>query len=67
MKTNCIRIVQTENFEYELIFPNEDEAPIGQGPEKICDEVKLSTPSVSEIIASMEETKVEICDSDANK
>ena len=65
-ETERIRIVQTENFEYELIFPNEDEATlIGQGPEKICDEVKLSTPSVSEIIASMEETKVEICDSDA--
>ena len=64
--TERIKIIQTENFEYELIFPNEEEATlIGQGPEKICDEVKLSTPSVSEIIASMEETKVETYDADA--
>ena len=65
-ETERIKIVQTENFEYELIFPNEDKANLnGQGPQKICDEVKLSTPSISEIIASMEETKVETCDSNA--
>ena len=57
-----IKIVQTENFEYEVIFPNEDKANLnGQGPQETCDEVKLSTPSISEIIASMEETKVETC------
>ena len=34
-ETERIKIIQTENFEYELIFPNEEEATlIGQGPEK---------------------------------
>ena len=61
-ETERIKIVQTENFEYEVFFPNEDKANLnGQGPQQLCDEVKLSTPSISEIIASMEETKVETC------
>ena len=54
--TEDIKIVQTENFEYKVIFPNEDIIDSSSTAE---DEVKISTPSVSEIIASMEETKVQ--------
>ena len=56
-----IKIVQTKNFEYKVIFPgdNESDAPSSVEEEG---EVKLSTPSISEIIASMEETKIEQCD-----
>ena len=50
--TEDIKIVQTENFEYKVIFPNEDIID-SRSVSLAEDEVKISTPSVSEIIASM--------------
>jgi SpoVK/Ycf46/Vps4 family AAA+-type ATPase len=58
-----IKIVQTENFEYKVIYPGDNKSDVPSSVEEEG-EVKLSTPSMSEIIASMEETKIEQGDED---